>query len=215
MTKTNIERDAQEARPRSTPRLPKAEQSRRTRELIINTAIDCIAKYGLAQTSMNLISKEADISRGPLHYHFDDKNHLLGAIAEALPRKASEATRKRLLDATTVRGRVEAIIDIALEQHLGDHHFIAIELLTAARRDTDLAKAVLPHFSAGERFMDQWWAEYGSGLDWSDEKMRAFRTVFVAGLRGLALDYSVSLDKRHHREALEMFKTMLLKFALE
>lgn len=76
--------------------LPKAEQSRRTRMLIIETGIACLSKYGYAQTSMHLIAREANLSRGPLHYHFADKNELMGAIAEHLPQKISEATMRRL-----------------------------------------------------------------------------------------------------------------------
>lgn len=193
----------------------KAEQSRRTRKLIIETGIMCIAKYGFTQTSMQLISKEANISRGPLHYHFKDKNDLMGAIAEALPQQASESTREKLDSARTLENRIEVLIDIALDQHLGDHHFVAIELLTAARQDPDLASAVIPHFSEGEKRIDEWWKAYGADLHWTDCQMRAFRTVFVAGLRGLALDYSVSIDKAHHLEATKTFRDMLLSFALK
>jgi AcrR family transcriptional regulator len=193
--------------------VPKAEQSRRTRKLIIETGINCIARYGYSQTSMQLISKEANISRGPLHYHFKDKNDLMGSIAEALPKKVSASTLARFGKAKTLRDRIEVLIDIALEQHLGDHHFVAIELLTAARHDPELARYVLPHFFEGEKFIDLWWNNYGTELDWSEQKMRAFRTVFVASLRGLAIDYSVTLDEQHYRRAASLLKEMLLGYA--
>ncbi|MFM9598071.1 TetR/AcrR family transcriptional regulator, partial [Streptomyces scabiei] len=56
--------------------LPKAEQARRTRELIIQTGIRCLASAGFANTTMLSIAREANISRGPLHYHFADRNAL-------------------------------------------------------------------------------------------------------------------------------------------
>jgi len=193
--------------------VPKAEQSRRTRKLIIETGINCIARYGYAQASLQLISKEANISRGPLHYHFKDKNDLMGSIAKALPKKVSASTLARFAHAKTLRDRVEVLIDVALEQHLGDHHFVAIELLTAARHDPELAKSVLPHFFEGEKFIDLWWNDYGTELAWPEHKMRAFRTVFVASLRGLAIDYSVTLDEQHYRRAASLLKDMLLSYA--
>ena len=192
----------------------KADQARRTRALIVRTGIACIARYGYVQTSMHLISKEAKISRGPLHYHFRDKNDLMGAIAAAIPGNIDEETAARLAAARTLRERLEAIIDIGLEQHLGDHHIVALELLTAARRDEALAASVLPHIAASERRVDQWWIAFAAGLGWSEERLRAFRTVFVAALRGMSIDHNTAADPQGHREALAMLREMLIGHAL-
>jgi AcrR family transcriptional regulator len=194
--------------------LPKAEQSRRTRELIIETGIRCLAKFGYLQTSMHLISKEANISRGPLHYHFKDKNDLMSAIAERLPRRIDPATARRLAAATSIRDKVTTLVAIGIEQHLGDHHVIAVDLLSAARRDPDLAQAIIPHLSASEQAIDAWWLSFGAELGWSADRMRAFRTVFVAALRGLALDYAIQTDKQHHEQAAKLLEQMLLDFLL-
>ena len=45
----------------------KAEQSRRTRRLIVATGTRCLADYGYARTTMLLIARQAGLSRGPLH----------------------------------------------------------------------------------------------------------------------------------------------------
>ncbi len=190
----------------------KAEQSRRTRELIVKTGMKCIAKYGYVGTSMNLISKEAKISRGPLHYHFSSKYELMGAIAEALPRQASRKTIRRLEGAASIDERLSVFIDIAIEQHLDDHHLIAIDLLSVARRDKELASAVLPHFTESEHLVDAWWLEYARELGWSDDKMRSFRTVFLAALRGLALDYSAQIDRVAHAKAADLLREMVSSF---
>lgn len=169
---------------RTPPRvaLSKAEQTRRTRKLIIKTGIECIGRYGYVATSMNLISKKAGISRGPLHYHFSDKNDLMGAIAEALPRQGSSAALERLSRAGDLEERIDVLLDIAIEEHLENHHLVAIDLLAAARRDEALAKEVLPHFTQSEKEIDQWWLEFGAGLGWPNAQMRGFRTVLVAAL---------------------------------
>jgi AcrR family transcriptional regulator len=192
----------------------KAEQTLRTRALIVETGIRCLAQYGYANTSMHLIAQEAGLSRGPLHYHFSDKNDLMGAIAEALPQQAPEATRRRLAEAKTIEDRMKALVDISLEQHLGDHHFVAIELLIAARRDRDLAASVLPHLSTGEAAIDQWWVAYAEGLGWSSERLVTFRALFVAALRGLAVDYVQRPGNGVHAEATAMLKDMLLHYLL-
>jgi AcrR family transcriptional regulator len=191
----------------------KAEQTRRTRALIIETGIRCLAEYGFTQTSMHLISKEAGISRGPLNYHFEDKNDLMGAIAEALPLGAGPEIISRLRATQTARDRLTVILDLAIEQHRGMHHFAAIELLVAARQDPALAKAIRPHFESSEHQLDLWFCDYLAELDWADETLIAYRTVMVAALRGLALDHVLGDDSKAHSAAMAMFKAIFLHVA--
>lgn len=197
------------------PRLivPKAEQARRTRALIVETGIRCLATHGFANTTMLLISREAGISRGPLHYHFADRNALMAAIAEALPRSVDAALLKRLSAAVTIDARLTTLIDIALEEHLGPHHFAAMELLLAARNDTELSGAIKPHFLDSEILIDGWWTEYFALLRWPAARLIAFRHVAVGCLRGLALDHLLQGDAKAHADALAIFREMFLAFA--
>ena len=192
--------------------VPRAEQARRTRALIVETGIRCLASHGFANTTMLLISREAGISRGPLHYHFADRNELMGAIAEALPSGVSKKLMKRLMDRKTLEDRIETVIDIALDEHLGPHHFAAMELLLAARNDPELAKAIQPFFLESETLSDDWWTDYFAMLHWSPERLVAFRHVAVACLRGLALDYLLHGDAKAHSKALELFREMFMTF---
>lgn len=193
--------------------IPKAEQARRTRALIIETGIRCLAEHGFANTTMLLISREAGISRGPLHYHFADRNALMAAIAEALPRGISRELIDRLMAAHTLDSRLETLIDFALEEHLGAHHFAAMELLLAARNDPGLSAAIQPHFLASEVEIDNWWSEYFALLRWPTARLTAFRHVTVACLRGLALDHILQGDAAAHDDALALFRDMFLTFA--
>lgn len=191
----------------------KTEQARLTRRLIVETGIKCLARYGFANTTMLLISREAGISRGPMHYHFADRNELMSAIAEALPRGVSAALVKRLSKEVTLEGRLTAILDVALDEHLGAHHFAAMELLLAARNDAELSAAIGPFFRASELEIDEWWSEYLSMLRWPTERLVAFRHVTVACLRGLALDHLLQGEAAAHENALALFREMFMTFA--
>lgn len=192
--------------------IPKAEQARRTRALIVETGIRCLAQHGFANTTMLLISKEAGISRGPLHYHFADRNELMAAIAEALPRGVNRKIITRLLAPKTLEERLETMVDFALGEHLGPHHFAAMELLLAARNDPELAKAIQPHFLESETLSDEWWIDYFGMLHWPTDRLIAFRHVAVAALRGLALDYLLHGDAEAHKNALTLFREMFVAF---
>jgi AcrR family transcriptional regulator len=191
-------------------RVPKAEQSRRTRELLIQTGIRCLAEYGYSQTTLLLIANEAGVSRGPLHYHFRDKNDLMAAIAAALPRRVAPEVRARLETLTDPIERFASVIDVALEGHTGHHHFAAMELLMAARNDPQLADAIGPHLDEAEAATDAWWMEYMAGLDLPGEELLALRHVAVACLRGLALDHILHQDREAHARAGEMFRAIFM-----
>lgn len=195
----------------SSDTLTKAERTRRTRALLIETALSCIARYGYAKTSLKLIAEEAGVSRGPLHYHYKDKNELMGEAAEALPQLISSETTRRLAMARTIEERMETMIDLGIEQHLGDHHIVACELLMATRQDPDLASSVLPHLSAAEEAIDARWIEYARELGWSDERLTVFRRLFVAALRGLAIDH-IEYGSQTHAAVAAMLKEMLMGF---
>ena len=53
--------------------LPKAER----RQQLINATIRCIAQYGLSATTMQMVTKEAGLSRGIANLHFQSKENLL------------------------------------------------------------------------------------------------------------------------------------------
>ena len=192
------------------PRVPKAEQSRRTRELLVQTGIRCLAEYGYSQTTLLLIANEAGVSRGPRHYHFRDKNDLMADIAAALPRRVTPEIRARLEWLTDPHERFAAVIDVALEGHTGHHHFAAMELLMAARNDPELAAAIGPHLDEAEAATDSWWMEYMAGLDLPADELLALRHVAVACLRGLALDHILHQDRAAHARAGEMFRAIFI-----
>lgn len=194
--------------------ITKAAQSLRTRTLIVNTAIKCLYKHGYSGTSMNLIAKQAGISRGPLNYYFENPNDLMAAVAETLPTNVTEATRKRLYTAITLEERLTTMIDIGLEQHKGIHHFVVLELLMAARNDKALAKVVLPHLMLSEDEIDEWWCEYFALMRWPKERLLAFRSLTVACLRGLSVDYVTHRNDEAHSQALDLMREMFLSFAL-
>jgi len=193
-------------------RIPKAEHSRRTRELIVETGLKCLAKHGYGQTTMLLISQQAGLSRGPMAYHFSDRYELMGAIAELLPSRVDPSDRERLSTTTTLSDRLTTMIDVALEGRVGDHHFVAAELLIAARKDARLAAAIRPHFLRGETSMDDWWLDYFRLLRRPRRELLALRKVVVACLRGLALDHVLQKDEAAHTDALRVFRLMFLNF---
>ncbi len=60
----------------------KERQREERKELILNAALNSLAKYGYHGTSMDIIASEADLGKSTIYYYFKTKDEILTAILE-------------------------------------------------------------------------------------------------------------------------------------
>ena len=77
-----------------------------------------IARLGYENASIQVISKEAGITSGLVHYHFQNKQEILLELVQSLAEKASNRYQALKESASNAEERIEAFIDAALA--LGD-----------------------------------------------------------------------------------------------
>src|SRR5262245_34796413 len=66
------------------------QKSAQARVAILDAAIDCLEKYGYAQTTTQLIAKSASISRGAMLHHYATKQDLIAAVIDYAVYKRAE-----------------------------------------------------------------------------------------------------------------------------
>src|SRR6187549_999610 len=66
------------------------------RTRILAAAADCIVRDGLAQVRMASIARTAGVSAGLLHYHFDTKELLFGAVLRHSHARSAELNQRAL-----------------------------------------------------------------------------------------------------------------------
>ena len=69
------------------------------RTRILEAAVDCIVRDGLAQVRMASIARTAGVSSGLLHYHFDTKELLFGEVLTYSHAMSAELNDRALEDA--------------------------------------------------------------------------------------------------------------------
>ena len=116
------------AKPASPPQPTPATRGRRAgrpsgegpdlRERLLDAAVACFARQGIAATPLRAIAREAGVTPALLHYYFGDKAQLQEAVVEERVMPAMDALRERLLAqgdevagviAAFVRGMDEAV----------------------------------------------------------------------------------------------------------
>lgn len=112
------------------------ERRRTTRAAIISATYETFAELGSADASMEAIARKAGITKGSIHYHFDNRAGLLAAVAVWLftateeriaahfaaiseRQTAKSYIRQLLLEQASPAGRVLFTIGDALEQQRG------------------------------------------------------------------------------------------------
>ena len=91
---------------------PTLEETRRRQ--LVEVTIDSLAELGYVGTTLVQIATRAGVSPGLVAHYFGDKDGLLDAAFRSLTRRVGDQVRSRLRQASTPRGRIQAVIDANL-----------------------------------------------------------------------------------------------------
>ncbi len=89
------------------------------RERLLDAAVTCFVRTGIAATSLRSIAREAGVNPALLHYYFGDTTQLREAVVEERVMPAFAAVRDPLLQAGALQGDVRLII-AAFVRGVGD-----------------------------------------------------------------------------------------------
>jgi AcrR family transcriptional regulator len=174
-----------------------AQKSASTRKVIVEAALQCLIKYGYAQTTTPRIAEEAGLSRGAMMHHFSNRHTVIQAAIEYLHTKRLRAFRRAI--STLPEGQPHLHDALAAYwKHVTHPLFVAFhELAVAARTDKELEKILRP---AEQAFYREW---YKLAVDlfpeWQGDRGKfdlALNLVQIT-LEGLAIRrLSASLDPK-------------------
>src|SRR5947199_243161 len=91
--------------------MPKLGMEPIRRRQLIDATIVSIGRYGLADTTVQRISREAGVSSGIIHHYFGGKNELLEATMRRLLQRLHDDVVTALAPARTAEERLIAVIE--------------------------------------------------------------------------------------------------------
>lgn len=165
----------------------KAAHGARTRDLLIDTTITCIAERGYGGATTDLIAKTANTTRGPLQYYFTDRLGLITAAFERLQQRILDAYRVALDGSGPINDKIDQLLDVSYAICCSVDHYALIEIIIASRSDPDLAARIAPLLASSNAAIDRTWRESIADSNAGDSIVTA-RYFIVAVNRGLALN---------------------------
>ena len=109
---------------------------------ILAAAGTMIARYGYAEATFDKIAKQAGVSRGLLHYHFQTKEQMLARVLARNLGGATALLREILTQSNSADELVNLIVDALADMHAENPSYFAIfiEGLGTARQSRIVRK---------------------------------------------------------------------------
>lgn len=170
------------------PRRTQEERREKSRAELLQSAVDTIAELGLANATIAIIAKRANLTAGAVQHHFGTRDPLLLAILDDFGRRLSEIVARPLLSqGRPVNERIALLLDETWSL-FGQAHFIAVtEILLSSRSDPKLHRGILAKTKAIASMMDERWLQVFADLKIKPQRITAVRRLAQGAMRGLAL----------------------------
>lgn len=189
------------------PRRSQAERSATTRAALIEAAVRCLNRHGYAATTVAMVAGEAEVSRGRMLHQFPAKVDLMLAVIEFATGFDEHSTRRRISARGDKRAQFMALTDLAWDVQTKPAAMAKLEIVMAARSDTVLAAELPALFTAIERRRRAGVVEMAREIGVKDSRaVETMVCLHMAAMRGLAIELTVTEDRRAVQRAFKMLK---------
>lgn len=181
-------------------------KSTSTRITLLKATVECLAEFGYAKTTTQLVAASAKISRGAMLHHYSSKSELISAtidfiIFQRMLKFYSEIAQ------LTKKQRVEQGqgVEIVWKSMQSPEYEAYLELSIASRTDKDLKKV----FNKRARALDNYCFDQTSVFfpEWdnkTEDKLRLAQDLIMCALEGLYIRKSV-MSTRQRRVAVRSY----------
>ena len=128
--------------------MSKADLASERKTQIINATIECIARYGYHNFSMQDVARVADVSKGIIHYYFLNKEDLMMGVLDRVGGDI-ESLLTQTSDAANPVERLKAIVSICFNivRQKKEYYCINIDFWTQINQKEKVRQVVANHYS--------------------------------------------------------------------
>lgn len=190
-------------------RRPQAERSADTRAKLIEAAITCLNRSGYSATTVSTVAEEAGVSRGAMTHQFPAKTDLMVAVVEAVFLDDSAMYNQSVEEMDPVEWLL-ALPETMWRVMSRPSGIAVMEILLASRSDSDLAEKLSKAQSQIDTRAHKWSGERirAAGIEPHPEG-EAIHELYVAAVRGLALEAVVTRNTANVHRSLAVLSTLM------
>jgi AcrR family transcriptional regulator len=108
---------------------------------IVDAMRASVARRGVAASTFDHVAREAQVSRGLLHYYFGTKERLLAEVVRRDCELRMQVIDEQLAGARSAEGVIDGLVDSLRQTVVDDPAFITLvfEMFTLSRRNPEIA----------------------------------------------------------------------------
>jgi AcrR family transcriptional regulator len=125
-------------------RRTQSERRAATKRVVLEATVDCLVEDGYFRLTTGRVADRAGVSRGAQLHQYPTRQKLVVAAIEYLTELRAAQLRSAVETLPSGADRTAAVLDLLWSQFSGRSFQAGVELLTAARTDTDLRDALIP-----------------------------------------------------------------------
>jgi AcrR family transcriptional regulator len=123
---------------------PQQDRSRATRRRLLEAAVECLAEFGWAGSTVTVVAERAGVSRGAAQHHFPTREDLFTAAVEHVAEERLLAVRDRLAALPADGGsRTETVVAAIVLMYTGELFRAALQLWVAAGGEEALRARII------------------------------------------------------------------------
>ena len=167
------------------PRLTQEQRSARSRKALLKSAITCISDLGCEQATVEVIARNAGLSRGAVQHHFGSRKEILAAVVDDFG--TSLSTAHKIPPDLPLDARLDKAIDLTWERLKTPHFLAVIHIWLSLKHRPGMRPAIARKVKQIEVQLDTEWQDLFVNSDVEAPRVSATRRLVLATLRGLAL----------------------------
>ncbi|MBO0841384.1 MAG: TetR/AcrR family transcriptional regulator [Sciscionella sp.] len=123
---------------------PRQQRSRQTHRKLLVAALECLAEFGWAGSTVAIVAHRAGVSRGAAQHHFPTREDLFSAALEFVTEERISEIREKLAVLPAGISRTEAVVSILLDLYTGPLFTAALHIWATAATNDELRARLVP-----------------------------------------------------------------------
>ncbi|MCB1398526.1 MAG: TetR/AcrR family transcriptional regulator [Rhodobacteraceae bacterium] len=194
----------------TTKRRTQDERSAETRGLLQEATVRSLMEVGYTNTSTSGIAKRAGVSRGAQTHHYPEKMDLIVSATEYMFLNFADNLEKLATDLAKGRLTYDSFFDaVWQEMKTGDWFYSSLEIIVAARGDSELRERLRPLIIVLHQRFEEIWTKTFEATDPQRLGVRPVMNLVMNVFRGMAVQAVLRPDPAYFEDMLSAMKTIL------
>lgn len=171
--------------------MSKAEVAAERKDQIVRATVDCIAKYGYHNFSMQDVAKHAGVSKGIIHYYFLNKDELMMSVLQRVSRDIEQVLTADMEAIPSPSKKLEVFIRVCCDviRTTKEYYQVSMDFWTQINQKDQVREVISGHYAKFRLTCATVLQEGMKANEFRDVNAQEYSSYVIALIDGLSLQY--------------------------